>query len=280
MKDLKKIIEKIAEGTSSIKFAELKDMVSDIEINNDTLEEVHTIISILIGDKRKNVTSLANKLMKNCEKFINEYDRVMNLYLFDKDMVNKHNGKVLAGVDEVGRGPLAGPIVSAAVVLDLDSLDKIILGINDSKKVPLLKREELSKIIMDNCLDYCIASFDNREIDEQGIGVCNNNVFLNAVHGLTKVKPDIVLSDGYPIKGIDIINEAVIKGDTKSASIACASIIAKVYRDNIMKEYDKKYPQYDFKENVGYGTSKHVEAIKEYGSCDIHRMSFLKNILK
>lgn len=279
MDKLNDIIEKIKDNTASFKFADLKEMVSNIVIDNDTLEDVHTIITILKDDTRKNVANLATRLMKECEKYINEYDRVMNLYLFDKDMMNKHKCNILVGVDEVGRGPLAGPIVSAAVVLDLNSLDKIILGINDSKKVPLLKREELSKIIIDNCLDYCISSFDNNEIDEQGIGVCNNNVFLNAVHGLTKVKPDIVLSDGYPIKGIDIINEAVIKGDTKSASIACASIIAKVYRDNIMKEYAKKYPEYDFEDNVGYGTTKHVEAIKSHGSCPIHRLSFLKNIL-
>ena len=118
---------------------------------------------------------------------------------------------------------------------------------------------------------------DSKEIDEKGIGYCNNHVFIKACEGLS-IKPDLVLSDGYLIKNFNGENKHVIKGDTKSACIACASIIAKVY-DNIMKEYHKKYPQYDFEKNVGYGTKTHVDALKEVGPTEIHRVSFLKNIL-
>ena len=156
--------------------------------------------------------------------------------------------------------------------------EDLILWINDSKKLNERKREELADIIKEKALAYYIASRDSKEIDERGIGVCNNEVFLEACNSL-KVKPDLVLSDGYTVKGIQIPNKSVIKGDTKSACIAAASIVAKVYRDNLMKEYAEKYPHYAFEENVGYGTTKHIEGIKEYGPTEIHRMSFLTNIL-
>ena len=199
------------------------------------------------------------------------------MYDFDKSFGDFN---IIAGVDEVGRGPLAGPIVSCAVVLDLNVLDEqLLLWINDSKKLNEKKREELAEIIKEKALAYHIASCDSEEIDKIGIGVCNNAVFLEATNSL-QIKPDLVLSDGYTIKGIDIPNKSVIKGDTKSANIAAASIVAKVYRDKLMKEYAVKYPYYAFEENVGYGTSKHIDGIKEYGPCKIHRMSFLKNILE
>ena len=140
------------------------------------------------------------------------------------------------------------------------------------------KREELAKIIKEKAIAYYIAVSSNEEIDEKGIAYANNKVFLEACTSL-KCKPDLVLSDGYLVKNLNIDNKYVIKGDTKSASIAAASIVAKVYRDNLMKEYGEKYPGYYFEENAGYGTSKHIEKIKEIGPCDIHRKSFLKNIL-
>ena len=140
------------------------------------------------------------------------------------------------------------------------------------------KREELAQIIKEKALAYHIAQASNEEIDSKGIAYCNNNVFLEACYGL-KIKPDLVLSDGYLVKNITIENKYVIKGDAKSATIAAASILAKVYRDNLMKEYSKKYPEYYFDENAGYGTVKHVEALKTIGPCEIHRKSFLTKIL-
>ncbi len=260
---------------STLSFKAVKEMVDKIKVNEIyKSKELIYIINVLKNDKRKNINSLGDKLKKSKEKIENEIKRVRNMYNFDKSFVGYN---IIAGVDEVGRGPLAGPIVSCAVVLDLNVIDEdLILWINDSKKLNEGKREELASIIKEKALSYYIASRSSYEIDARGIGVCNNEVFLEACNNL-KVKPD--LSDGYTVKGIQIPNKSVIKGDTKSACIAAASIVAKVYRDNLMKEYAKKYPNYAFEENVGYGTTKHIEGIKNYGTTKIHRMSFLTNIL-
>lgn len=245
----------------------------NIDLNN---KDILALSELLLADKRKNVQSLGNKILKEKKKLEDEIKRVRKMYEFDREFAR---GSLLAGVDEVGRGPLAGPIVSAAVILDLNCLDdEMILYLNDSKKLSEKKREELSAIIKEKAIAYKITECSNDEIDEKGIGFCNNEVFLKAVSEL-KECPNIVLSDGYKVRGIEIENKCVIKGDTKSASIAAASIIAKVYRDNLMKEYAKKYPEYGFENNVGYGAKKHVDAIKEHGATEIHRMSFLRNIL-
>ena len=198
----------------------------------------------------------------------------MDTYIYERELREK-GINLIAGVDEVGRGPLVGPVVTACVILP-EKFD--LEGLTDSKKLSEKKREELAEIIKEKAVAYYIASRDSKEIDTRGIGVCNNEVFLEACNSL-KVKPDLVLSDGYTVKGIQIPNKAVIKGDTKSAWIAAASIVAKVYRDSLMKEYSKKYPHYAFEENAGYGTSKHIAGLKEYGPTEIHRMSFLNNIL-
>ena len=258
-------------------FKELKEVLKDISITEILLDdEFAKFIDLLLNDSRKNFNDLGNKFLRDIDKYKKEQARVANLYSFDK---SHGNYNIIAGVDEVGRGPLAGPIVSCAVVLDLSvDISDIILGIKDSKALSKEKREELSEIIKEKALSYSIAMCDNLEIDDKGIGVCNNKVFIEACKGL-KHKPEFILSDGYPIRGIDIKNTGVVKGDTKSASIACASIVAKVFRDNLMEEYHNKYPMYHFNENAGYGTVKHVEAIKKHGPCEIHRLSFLKNIL-
>ena len=262
---------------SGLSYKIVKEKVDEINVNElHDSQELINIIDILKADKRKNINSLGDKLQRAKEKIENEIKRVRSMYDFDKSFEGLN---IIAGVDEVGRGPLAGPIVSCAVVLDLNVVDEeLILWINDSKKLNEKKREELAEVIKEKALAYHIASRDSKEIDSRGIGVCNNEVFLEACNSL-EVKPDLVLSDGYTVKGIKIPNKSVIKGDTKSASIAAASIVAKVYRDNLMKEYALKYPGYGFEANVGYGSSKHIEAIKENGPCEIHRKSFLNNIL-
>lgn len=262
---------------SKLKFDEIKEIISDIDIENDYNSElVQMYIDLLISDSRKNVIKLGESLRKNKEKIIKEVSRVKGMYEFDKSFGDY---KYVAGVDEVGRGPLAGPIVSCAVILDLNVLDKdLILWLNDSKKISEKKRKELAEIIKEKAIAYHIAEASNEEIDSKGIAYCNNNVFLEACYSL-KVKPDLVLSDGYLVKNIAIENKSVIKGDAKSATIAAASIVAKVYRDNLMNEYSKKYPDYFFNENAGYGTVKHVEALKNLGPCEIHRKSFLTKIL-
>lgn len=262
---------------NKLKFNEIKEIISKINIEKEYNSElVKSYIDLLLSDSRKNVVKLGESLQKNKDKMIKEVTRVKGMYDFDKSFGSY---KYIAGVDEVGRGPLAGPIVSCAVILDLDVIDdELILWLNDSKKISEKKREELAQIIKEKAIAYHIAEASNEEIDNKGIAYCNNNVFLEACYSL-KVKPDLVLSDGYLVKNITIENKSVIKGDAKSATIAAASILAKVYRDNLMKEYSKKYPGYFFDENAGYGTVKHVDALKTLGQCEIHRKSFLTKIL-
>ncbi|MGL4731625.1 MAG: ribonuclease HII [Clostridium sp.] len=263
-----------------MKFDLIKEYVTEFEKENtisNCKEKYFQLIKLLQNDGRKTVYRLSERLKKRIESYDKEVIRVKNMYEFDKKFGAY---EYIAGVDEVGRGPLAGPIVSAAVILDLNYKDNkdLILYINDSKKISNKLREELSEEIKKRAIAYKIIEIDNTEIDIKGIGWCNHEVFRRACHGLSK-KPDLVLSDGYLIKDFDMKNESVIKGDTKSASIACASILAKVYRDKLMEEYGEKYTQYKFEKNVGYGTEEHVLAIKEFGATDIHRKSFLKNIL-
>lgn len=263
-------------GVSTMRFNDIKSAVrgfmtlNSIEHHEKDYENIYGILS---RDHRKNVRALADSIEKCINNHHNEIDRVKAFYDFDKS----YGHEIVAGVDEVGRGPLAGPIVAAAVILPNDSED-LILRINDSKKLSKELREELSEIIKKKAISYSIAVKTNEEIDERGIGFCNNEIFKEAIDGLSIV-PDLVLSDGYTIKEFTFRNEAVIKGDTKSAAIACASILAKVYRDKVMEEYAKNYPNYNFDKNVGYGTKEHIEAIINHGSCEIHRESFLRNIL-
>ncbi|MBE6068236.1 MAG: ribonuclease HII [Clostridium lundense] len=263
-----------------LKFDEIKSKIKCIEKNYFDIKpqvNVEEIIQLLYKDHRKSVQKLSVSLQSFIEKTNKEIERVNNMYFFDKGFIS--NGYV-SGTDEVGRGPLAGPVVGAAVVLDLNKSNSkdIILGINDSKKLSAKLREELSSIIKEKSVSYKIVEIENTIIDEKGIGWCNNEVLKQSTLNLN-LQPNLVLSDGYAIKNINIKNQYVIKGDSKSASIACASIIAKVYRDNVMDNYAMNYPQYGFEKNAGYGTAEHIEALKKFGPCKIHRMSFLKNIL-
>lgn len=256
----------------------IKEKVISIEhsIDEFSSEYLKAVIEKLERDSRKNVRELGGRLSRFIAKKNSEIMRVAGMYDFDRKY-----GKTLtiAGTDEVGRGPLAGPIVGAAVILDLnyEKDNSLILGIKDSKKLSPKQREELSLIIREKALYYNISVIDNSLIDERGISWSNNEVLLRSSSNL-KFKPDIVISDGYAVRNINIRNYHVIKGDAKSASIACASIIAKVYRDSCMKEYAKLYPNYGFENNMGYGTKEHIEALLKYGPCKIHRRSFLRNI--
>ena len=262
---------------TSLSYKDVKLYIDNIDIFEERKNEnIFKLIDKLSSDKRKNVKALAEKMKKEISKIEEEVKRIKKMYNFDKGFGNY---KYVAGVDEVGRGPLAGPIVACAVILDLNAIDEdLILYLNDSKKLSEKKRYELEAIIKEKALAYYIAEKSNNDIDNLGIAYCNNQIFIEACTSMD-IKPDLILSDGYLIKGINIENKSVIKGDAKSASIAAASILAKVYRDKLMKEYSKEYPYYSFEENVGYGTTKHIKGLKEKGPCKIHRMSFLKNIL-
>lgn len=266
-------------GALNHSIVEIRKNIIEIEENIRKIEyyEIEEIINLLIMDSRKGVQLLGSRLKRAKENLYNEINRVKKMYSFDKSFGEY---KIVAGVDEVGRGPLAGPIVAVAVVMELDYKDEkeLILRINDSKKVKDELRKELAEIIKEKAISYSIAVKSNKDIDEKGIAYCNHMVFLEAIENLG-VKCDLVLSDGYKAKYYHGNNEAVIKGDTKSFNIACASIIAKVYRDEIMKEEHKKYPQYGFCKNMGYGTEEHIKSIKKYGITDIHRESFLNSII-
>ena len=183
--------------------------------------------------------------------------------------------KFVAGVDEAGRGPLAGPVYAAAVILPADLF---IPQLNDSKKLTEKKREELFEIITKNAIAYSIASIDEKRIDEINILNATFEAMNSAVNSLS-VTPDYALIDGNRIKNMTVPHETVVKGDAKSASIAAASILAKVARDRYITEISEKYPQYGFEKHKGYGTAAHNEAILKHGPCEIHRRTFLRKLL-
>ena len=194
---------------------------------------------------------------------------------FEKEAAAK-GYKAVCGVDEAGRGPLAGPVCAAAVILPENT---IIEGVNDSKKLSEKKREALFDVIKEQALSYSIAFASVEEIEEMNILNATMLAMKRAVEGLD-VKADYAMIDGNRLPNLDIDSEFIIKGDAKSMSIACASILAKVSRDRLLYEYAKEYPQYQFDKHKGYGTKAHVAALKEYGPCPYHRMSFLGKILK
>ena len=183
--------------------------------------------------------------------------------------------KYICGVDEAGRGPLCGPVAAAAVIMP-EGL--IIPGVNDSKKLSEKKREELFDIIIENAIAYSVIFEDEKTIDEINILNATLRAMEKAINALNP-KADFALIDGNRNKGITTPSKPVVKGDSLSHSIACASILAKVSRDRLLLEYDKMYPEYDFKSHKGYGTKAHYEAIEKYGILPIHRRSFLKKIL-
>ena len=196
-------------------------------------------------------------------------------WLFYENEAKVKGYNVICGVDEAGRGPLAGPVFAAAVILPDGH---IIEGVNDSKKLSEKKREMLFDKIIEECVCYSIGTASEKEIDEINILQATYLAMKRAVDGL-EIKPDYVLIDGNRMPPLDISAETIVKGDGKSASIAAASIIAKVSRDRYMLELAEKYPQYAFEKHKGYGTKLHYEKIAEHGISDIHRKTFLKKVI-
>lgn len=195
------------------------------------------------------------------------------IFDFDKQFLNE-DVKFIAGIDEVGRGPLAGPVVTACVVMPYDEM---IDGVFDSKKVSAKNRARLYNEILEKAISVSVSLADNLRIDDINILNATKECMTDCFEH-SKVKPDLLMIDAVKLN-ICENEKSIIKGDATSYAIACASIIAKVYRDKLMIDYAKQYPQYDFEHNVGYGTKKHVEAIKQNGITPIHRLSFLGNIL-
>lgn len=196
-------------------------------------------------------------------------------WLYYENLYNDEGKKIVCGIDEAGRGPLAGPVYAAAVVL---AFGTVIDGVNDSKKISEKKREYLFDVIKEKSVCFNIAFATAEEIDDVNILNATFLAMKRAVQGL-KESPDFALVDGNRLPSLDIPCAAIVKGDSLSESIACASILAKVERDRFMKRESEKYPQYFFEKHKGYGTKIHVEALKKYGPCPIHRKTFLKKIL-
>ena len=204
-----------------------------------------------------------------------EEQRLLQLKEIDKEFFDM-GLKYVCGIDEAGRGPLAGPVVVASVILPEYSM---IEGVNDAKKVSESKREKLYDIILQEAISYGIGIIYQDEIDEINILQATKKGLHEAVMKM-EIKPNVILVDA--LTGIDTIGipyKSIIKGDAKSYSIGAASIIAKVTRDRIMREWDKVYPEYGFAGHKGYGTAKHIEAIKKYGLTPIHRKTFCKNFV-
>ena len=204
-----------------------------------------------------------------------EEQRLINLKQYECELRSK-GYKYICGIDEAGRGPLAGPVVVASVIMPENSM---IEGVNDSKKVSEKKREKLYDLILSEAISYGVGIIGQDEIDEINILNATKKGLTISLQELTQ-KPDLIIVDA--LNNIDTLGtkyESIIKGDAKCYSIAAASIIAKVTRDRIMREWDNIYPQYGFAQHKGYGTKMHMEAIREYGLTPIHRKSFTKNIV-
>lgn len=246
-------------------------------VKNMPEEEFRAILDELKKDARKGVQKIVETKLKDINSLNKEKDRVLSMISFDKSF----DHDIVLGVDEVGRGPLAGPVVSASVIMDLS---KPILYINDSKKLSRAKREELYDQIIENAIYCSISEVDNHSIDKYNIlnatfMAMNSSIsFIQSQMGNKKI--DLILVDGNQrIRNQKRKQELVIKGDSKSYSIACASIIAKVHRDRLMDKFHKKYPMYNFISNAGYGTKEHIEAIRKFGLSPIHRQSFCSNLV-
>ena len=198
--------------------------------------------------------------------------------MFDYENKYLESGcKLIAGIDEAGRGPLAGPVCVAMVIMPLDK-ESILEKVNDSKKLTEKMREKLFDEIIEKAISYRIEMIDEETIDTINILNATKLGMLTCINNI-EVKPDVVLIDAVKIDS-DIKTESIIKGDALSYSIACASILAKVSRDRLMIELDSKYPEYNFKKHKGYGTKEHIENLKKFGKCPIHRNSFIGNFIE
>ena len=235
-------------------------------------EKLPSFIETYEKDERSGVVKIVEQAKKRFEKLEAEKLRIENLKKYEREYADYG---YICGIDEVGRGPLAGPVVAGAVILPKDC---DILYINDSKKLSAAKREELYDVIMEKAVAVGIGMASSQRIDEINILQATYEAMREAISKLS-VKPDILLNDAVTIPMVDIKQVPIIKGDAKSQSIAAASIVAKVTRDHLMEEYDKLYPEYGFAKHKGYGTAAHIKAIKEYGPCPIHRRTFIKNFI-
>ena len=237
-----------------------------------SVDELPAFIAAYENDERAGVQALINKAKKKRLDYEKELLRTEKMKEYERKYASY---SYICGIDEVGRGPLAGPVVAGAVILPRDCQ---ILYLNDSKQLSEKKREELYEVIMENAVSTGLGFVSPERIDEINILQATYEAMRQAIGKLEK-EPDLLLNDAVTIPGVEIRQVPIIKGDAKSVSIAAASIIAKVTRDRLMVQYDEIYPEYGFASNKGYGAAAHLEALKKYGPTPIHRRSFLKNLL-
>jgi len=250
------------------KISSIKELLSSTEDN-----ELLDFISKYSEDERGGVKRLIASAQKRFLKYERELLRTEEMRSFERKYSDY---KYICGVDEVGRGPLSGPVMAGAVILPADC---DILYLNDSKKLTEKKRNELYDIIKQRAVSWSVFEVSHERIDEINILNATYEAMRGAISSLS-VRPDLLLVDAVHIPGVDYIKQvSIVKGDAKSISIAAASIMAKVTRDRLMEEMDAKYPGYGFASNKGYGSKAHMDAIKEIGPCEIHRRSFIKGIL-
>jgi ribonuclease HII len=255
------------EETSLKKIALIK-----LEFMQAGTTEIPALLKKYEADERSGVVTICNQYRNRVEARKKELERLETLKQFEKKYADY---EYICGIDEVGRGPFAGPVIACAVILPKDCN---ILYINDSKQLTEKKREELYDEIISQAVAFGIGSVPPLKIDEINILQATYEAMRKAISNMN-VKPDILLNDAVTIPGVDIKQVPIIKGDAKSISIAAASIVAKVTRDRLMVAYDKVFPGYDFANNKGYGSPNHIEAIKKLGLTPIHRRSFVKNFI-
>ena len=235
-------------------------------------EELGGLIACYREDSRAGVRSLVESAQKRVQALEAERSRLQKMRFYE-DQYREYG--LICGIDEVGRGPLAGPVVAGAVILPADCE---ILYLNDSKKLSPAKREELYEVICREAVGIGLGFAGPERIDEINILQATYEAMRQAI-GKLNPQPDVLLNDAVTIPGMGIRQVPIIKGDAKSVSIAAASIVAKVTRDRLMEEYEKVYPGYGFAANKGYGAASHIEALKKYGPTPIHRRSFLTHFI-
>lgn len=246
--------------------------IAEIKASFDAadLAELPFLMEQYATDEREGVKKLIEKAQKRLDAYTKELQRIDNMKIYERKYWDYSH---ICGIDEVGRGPLAGPVVAAAVILPKDCN---LLYINDSKQLSEQKREELYEQIMAQAVSIGIGVVSHERIDEINILQATYEAMRQAV-GKLNVVPDLLLNDAVTIPELPMKQVPIIKGDAKSISIAAASIVAKVTRDHMMVELDKFYPHYGFAGNKGYGSAAHIQALKEFGPCRIHRRTFIKN---
>lgn len=252
----------------------MEQKISEIKALFQTEDEnsVLALIERYRMDERAGVAAIIEKARRKLELLQKERERIERLKAYEKKY---QEYQYICGIDEVGRGPLAGPVVAGAVILPKDC---DILYINDSKQLTEKKREELYDRIMEKAIAAAVGYASVERIDEINILQATYEAMRDAISKL-QVTPDILLNDAVTIPKVSIKQVPIIKGDAKSISIGAASIIAKVTRDRLMVQYHEVFPEYDFASNKGYGSAKHIDAIRKYGPCPIHRRTFIGNFL-